>query len=248
MYIYNVTDTYVCIVYLVSFGDFDRLTVGCSLTMGDLQSFLTTKWQLGEKARGSEGTQGKEGGGGGEDEVQPLTLYHSHGSGQSLAHPVAGTGITTDPTCVCSCPKHGKISIPGPSEHKHSNVSSVDGAHILKQKSESGSKNARESSLLVQPSEGQGSEVSVPCTCTCPASTAAKSLPSVAVSDSNSTAVSGTGEDCSTHVGGECGPGQSSVQQQIPQLLSKELVFKHDPPTKLDWSPNTTLSSLHTMV
>lgn len=239
------------IVYFMSFGDFDRLTVGCSLTMGDLQSFLTTKWQLGEKARGSEGTQEKEGGGGGEDEVQPLTLYHSHGSEQSLAgrwHGVAATGITTDCTCVYSCPKHGKISIPGPSEHKHSNVSSGDDAHTLKQKSESGSKNARDPLLLVQPSEGQGSEVSVQCTCTCPSSTAAKSLPSVAVTDSNSTAAPGTEEDCSTHVGGECGPRQSSVQQQIPQLLSKDLVLEHHPPTKLDWSPNTTLSSLHTMV
>ena len=235
-------------MYLESFGDFDRFTVGCSLTMGDLQSFLTTKWQLGEKARGSEGTQEKEGGGGGENEVQLLTLYHSRGSEQSQAHAVAATGITTDPTCVCSCPKHGKISIPGPSEHKHSNVSSGDDAHILKQKSESGNKNARDPSLLVQPSEGQGSKISVPCTCTCPASTAAKSSPSVAVADSNSTAVSGTGEDCPTHVGGECGPGQSSVQQQIPQLLSKDLVLEHNPPTKLDWSPNTTLSSLHTMV
>ena len=220
-----------------------RVTVGSSLTLGDLQSFLTTKWQLRDRGKSDEGGGGggEGGGGGGEGEggyLQPLTLYHYHGRELSLAgqssNSSVGCNITTaDPASRCVCPKHSKTALQGSLELK--DVQLTNDGDLYKQATEQEGNSAREQ-LVVQQSRGQEtSEVST-YTCMVPSSSTTTSLTS-GHSDTSTTGPTQTGQ----------GTQQCAVVHRTPDLLNQDST-SDNPPSKLDMSLDTTLSSIHTMV
>ena len=236
------------------------MAVGCSLTLGDLQSFLTAKWELreGREGGGSNGGGGekwREGEGGGDEvrNIQPLTLYHSYGTelsrvsqGQpkSSNSSVGNTGTTsTDPVCRCVCPTHRKTLPPHTSvQHRITQYTVGGGGGVLKTTTDSG---GNRESLVVQQSQGQESDQLSTVCCTCTGYSSSKANETVGNSDSSRTETGSTGfrEDQGEQV------YQSAVDgvHQIPDLLSEDNLLAN-PPIKLDWSFNTTLSSIHTMV
>ena len=237
------------------------MAVGCSLTLGDLQSFLTAKWELrdgGERGGSDGGGVEKLGeGGGGREEVgniQPLALYHSCGtelsrvsqgqpksSNSSVGNTGTSSTTSTDPVCRCVCATHGKTLPPhGSVEHKVTQytVGGGGGGGVLKTATEGGGNNVRES-LVVQQSQGQESELStVCCTCTCYSSNGTGGHSDPSCTETGSTGFRGVQVS---------GINQSTVDRVIPDLLSEDNLLAN-PPIKLDWSFNTTLSSIHAMV
>lgn len=95
-----------------------RMTVGASLTLGQLHTFLHTKWQLGEEGEGGEGVEG--GGsnpGGGDNSIQRLKLYHAHCKSHDTIRKQSGLPVQCDTkldketsavsACTRMCALHG---------------------------------------------------------------------------------------------------------------------------------------------
>ena len=121
------------------------MTVGASLTLGQLQAFLHTKWQLREEGgggggRGMEGSGGVgrveggvEGGGGiqgdGDKNIQRLKLYHTHGNNrnfirkQSCSPVLCNTELDIVTSSASACTLHGDIGV---SQTAELNVSQED--------------------------------------------------------------------------------------------------------------------------
>ena len=119
------------------------MTVGASLTLGQLQAFLRTKWQLREGGIGGGGVEGSGGGGGVEGgveggggiqgdsdkNIQQLKLYHTHGNNRNFIRKQSGSPVLCDTeldivtSSASACTLHGDNGV---SQTAELNVSQED--------------------------------------------------------------------------------------------------------------------------
>ena len=122
------------------------MTIGSSLTLGQLLAFLHNKWHLGEGGVREEGGNARVGE---EDRYQRLKLYHTHGEPQDLN--------SSQYSCASHCAALQSTLVAVTSSHAGSTASQDTQSHSTKRDGVSPQSNQADSSI--------SNTVSPTCTC-----------------------------------------------------------------------------------